>query len=173
MLYLGSYVNILPKNAREPLGKPQLVYSPIHLRMENQYCIFLVGRLENVEIDVVGFKTTTDFEVIEKMGDKDPCPALIGIDWAYKNYAIIDLNRDTMMFEEYEIKVVQPLDPCLGTIYIEPVDHNMESDALDQLYTIIEGTRPYYINPTTDGSVNWRSIQFANEDSEVVFNSWK
>ena len=36
--------------------------------MENLYYIFLVGRLENVEIDVAGVKTTTDFEVIEIMG---------------------------------------------------------------------------------------------------------
>ena len=51
-----------------------------------------------MEIDVVGVKTTTNFEVIEIMGDKDPYPSLLGIDWAYDNYAIIDLNRDTMTF---------------------------------------------------------------------------
>jgi hypothetical protein len=173
MLDLGSDVNILPKKTWEALGKPQLVYSPIQLRMENQYCIFPVGRLENVEIDVAGVKTTTDFEVIEIMGDKDPYPSLLGIDWAYENYAIIDLKRDTMMFEADGIKVVQPLDPCLGPRYIEPVDHNMESDALDQLYTITTGMRPDYINPTADGSVSWRSIQSADEDSEVAFDSWK
>jgi hypothetical protein len=33
--------------------------------------------------------------------------------------------------------------------------------------------RPYYINPTPNGSVSWRSIQLANEDSELVFDSWK
>jgi hypothetical protein len=99
--------------------------------MENYYCIFLVGRLENMEIDVVGVKTTTDFEVIEIMGDKDPYPALLKIDWAYDNYAIIDLKRETMTFEADGIKVVQPLDPCLGPRYTEPVDPNMESDALD------------------------------------------
>jgi hypothetical protein len=99
MLDLGSDVNILPKNTWEALGKPQLVYSPIQLRMENQYCIFPVGRMENVEIDVAGVKTTTDFEVIEIMGDKDPYPSLLRIDWAYENYAIIDLKRDTMTFE--------------------------------------------------------------------------
>jgi hypothetical protein len=59
MLDLGSDVNILPKKTWESLGKPQLVYSPIQLRMENQYCIFPVERLENVEIDVAGVKTTT------------------------------------------------------------------------------------------------------------------
>jgi hypothetical protein len=112
-----------------------------------------------VEIDVVGVNTTVDFEVIEIIGDKDPYPALLEIDWAYKNFYIIDLKRDTMMFEAYGIKVVQPLDPCLGhPRYIEPVDHNMESDALNQLYTIIVGTRPDYINPTANGSLSWRSI---------------
>jgi len=80
MLDLGSDVDILPKKTWEDLGKPQLVYSPIQLSMENQYCIFPVGRLENVEIDVVGVKTTVDFEVIQIMGDKDPYPALLIID---------------------------------------------------------------------------------------------
>jgi hypothetical protein len=117
MLDLGSDASILPKKTWEALGKLQLVYSPIQLRMENQYCIFLVGRLENVEIYVTGLKTTTDFEVIEIMGDKDPYPALLEIDWVYDNYAIIDLKRDTMMFEAYGIKVFYPLDPCLGPRY--------------------------------------------------------
>jgi hypothetical protein len=107
-----------------------------------------------VEIDVVGVKTTTDFEVIEIMGDKDPYPALLRIDWEYENYAIIGLKRDTMMFEVDGIKVVQSLDPCLGPRYIEPVEHNIDLEALDQLYTIKVGTRPYYINPTADGSIS-------------------
>jgi hypothetical protein len=49
----------------------------------------------------------------------------------------------------------------------------MESDALDQLYTITTGMRPDYINPTADGSVSWRSIQSADEDSELAFDSWQ
>jgi hypothetical protein len=49
----------------------------------------------------------------------------------------------------------------------------MESDALDQLYTITVGKRPDYINPTVDGSVSWRSIQFVDKDSKVAFDSWK
>jgi hypothetical protein len=68
--------------------------------MANQYCIFSLGILENVEIDVMGVKTIDDFEVIKIMGDKDPYPALLGIDWDYDNYVVIDLKRDTMKFEE-------------------------------------------------------------------------
>jgi hypothetical protein len=89
MLDLGSYVNILPKKTWEALGKPRLTYSPIKLRMENQYCIFLIGRLKNVEIDVAGVNIVVVFEVIEMMGDKDPYHVLLGIDWAYNKYVVI------------------------------------------------------------------------------------
>jgi len=39
MLNLGSDVNILPRKTWEAMGKPQLKYSPIELRMANQYYI--------------------------------------------------------------------------------------------------------------------------------------
>jgi hypothetical protein len=127
MLDLGLNVKILPKNTWEYLGKPQLVYSAIQLRMENLYCIFPIGRMENVEIDVVGVMTKTNFEVIEIMGYKDPYSSLLSVDGASNNYVFVDIKRDTKTFGEDGIKLVQPLDPCLGPRYIELVDHNMES----------------------------------------------
>jgi len=48
--------------------------------MANPYCILPIGRLENVEVDVVGVKTHTEFDIIDIMGDKDPYLALLGID---------------------------------------------------------------------------------------------
>jgi hypothetical protein len=72
MLDLGSDVNILPKKTWEAMGNPKLVYSPIQLCMANQYCIYHVGRLQNVEVDLAGVKTMEYFEVIEIMGEKDP-----------------------------------------------------------------------------------------------------
>jgi hypothetical protein len=173
MLDLGSDVNILPKNTWEALGKLQLTYSLIQLRMANQYCIFPIGRLENVEIDVAVVKNVANFEVIEIMGDKDPYHALLGINWAYENYALIDLKKDTMTFEADEIKVVQPLEPYVGPQYMEPMDNNMEEENLDQLYTVTIETREDYINPTTNVSVSWRSIQSTNEDSELAFDNWQ
>jgi hypothetical protein len=101
--------------------------------MENQYCIFSVGRLEKVVIDVAYVKTVPDFEFIEIMGDKDPYLALLGINWAYDSYAVIDLKKDTMTFEADGIKVVQPLDPYVGPRYTEPIESNMEGEDLDQL----------------------------------------
>lgn len=47
--------------------------------MVNQYYILPIGRLENIEVDVVGVKIYTKFEVIDIMGDKDPYRVLLGI----------------------------------------------------------------------------------------------
>jgi hypothetical protein len=98
MLGLGLDVNILPKNTWEDLGKLRLTYSPIQLRMENQYCIFPKERLENMEIDVAEVKIVVDFEVIDITRDKYPYPTLLGIDWAYDNYAVINLKKYAMTF---------------------------------------------------------------------------
>ena len=64
-----------------------------------------IGRLEGVEVNIAGVKTYTDFEVIDIMGDKDPYPALLGIDWVFENYAIIDLKKELMIFEDGEVRV--------------------------------------------------------------------
>jgi hypothetical protein len=86
---------------------------------------------------------------------------------------LINLKRDTMTFEADGIKVVHPLDPYVGPRYMEPTDNNMEGGDLDQLYVITAGMREDNINPTTDGSVSWRSIQSANGDLELTFDSWQ
>jgi hypothetical protein len=104
-------------------------------------------------------KTVVDFEVIEIMGDKDPFPMLLSNDWAYGNYAVIDLKKETMTFEADKIKVVQPLDPYVGPRYMEETDNNMEGEYLDQLYTVTTRTRNDHINPTAHRSISWRSIQ--------------
>jgi hypothetical protein len=126
--------------------------------MENKYCIFPIRRLENLEINVAGVKTVADFEVIAIMGDKDPYPMLLNIDWAYDNYAVIDLKKYTMTLEDEGIKVVQPLDPYVGSRYTEPTKNYMEGEDLDQLYTVTTRKRNDYINPTSNGLVSWRSI---------------
>lgn len=93
ILDLGYNVNILPNQFWEAVVKPQLVFSPIQLRMANQYRIFPIGRLQNVEVYLAGVMTTTDFKVLSIMDDKDPYRALLGIEWAFDNYAVIDLKK--------------------------------------------------------------------------------
>ena len=86
-----------------------------------------VGRLEDVEVDIAGVKTYTDFEVIYIMGEKYPYPAFLGIDWDFENYAIIDLKKELMIFEDGEVRVTQPLDPYQGPRYTETMDNREDA----------------------------------------------
>jgi hypothetical protein len=66
--------------------------------MANQYCIYLVGRLQNVEVYLAGAKKMEYFEVTKIMGEKDPYPSLLGIDWAYENFTVIYLEKEITTF---------------------------------------------------------------------------
>ena len=111
ILDLGSKVNVLTKQTWEQMGSPTLVRSPIHLRLANKQRVSPLGRLSQVPVDIDGVRSFADFEVIEIIGDSRPYPALLGIDWAIGNMAIIDLKRRQMTFEDVQIWVIAPLDP--------------------------------------------------------------
>jgi hypothetical protein len=111
----------------------------------------------------------TEFEVIEIMGEKDSYLDLLGIDWAYENFVVIDLKKEIMTFEAYGMKVTQPLYPYQGPCYTDLVGMDMEEDNHDHLYTLIAGEHAHYINPTVDGSVSWHNIHPVVEDLEVAF----
>jgi hypothetical protein len=51
-----------------------------HLRLANQYKIYSIGRLEQVEVNIEGVKIKVDFEVIDIMDESNPYHALLGID---------------------------------------------------------------------------------------------
>jgi hypothetical protein len=106
-------------------------------------------------VDLVGIKTVANFEVIEIIGEKYLYPSLLGIDWEYENYAIIDLKKEIMTFECDEINITQLLDPYRGPRYNDLVDESMEQDDMDQLYNITAGNRVDYIDPTVNGSISW------------------
>lgn len=72
----------------------------------NQYCILLVRKLEDVEVHIARVKIYVAFEVINIMWGKDPYSTLLGIDWAFKNYMIIDLKKDLMTFEMEGVRVI-------------------------------------------------------------------
>ena len=100
ILDLGSEVNVLTKQTWEHMGSPKLVRSPIHLRLANQQRVSPLGRLSQVPVNIDGVRSSTDFEVIEIIGDSIPYPVLLGIDWVISNMAIIDLKRRQMTFED-------------------------------------------------------------------------
>jgi hypothetical protein len=123
MLDLGSDVNIFPKKSWELMGKPKLVWSPIQLRITNQYRIYPIGRLEKVEVNINGVKTKVDFEVIEIMDDSNPYPTFLGIDWEFDNNSILNLKQRNMSFET-DMHIISLLDPAKGDIYNELVNED-------------------------------------------------
>src|SRR5713226_10282018 len=110
VLDLGSEVNVLTKQTWQQMGSPQLIRSPIHLRLANQQKVSPLGRLPQVPVDIDGVRSFADFEVIEIIGNSRPYPALLGIDWAIGNMAVIDLKRRQMTFEDAQIWVIASLD---------------------------------------------------------------
>ena len=69
ILDVGSDVNILPKKTWEQIRKPKMVWSPIHLRLENQYKVYPIGQMEDMELNTNGVKSKEDFKVIDITND--------------------------------------------------------------------------------------------------------
>ena len=55
--------------------------------------MYPLGRLSNIPVDIDGVRSLADFEVIEIINDSKPFLALLGIDWAFDNLAVIDLKK--------------------------------------------------------------------------------
>ena len=99
ILDLGSEVNVLPKKTWQCKGEPTLGYSSVLLKLANQHKVLPIGRLQGVTIDLDGVCTTIDFEVIKIVDGTTPYLALLGLDWAFDNQAIINLKKIKMTFE--------------------------------------------------------------------------
>ena len=88
-----------------------LEWSPIKLRLPNQEKIVPLRIVTSVPVDIDGVNTLADFEVIEITDDSNPYPALLGIEWAIDNAAVINLKKRQMTFEGKGLRVIVPLDP--------------------------------------------------------------
>ena len=96
------------------MGKPTLEWSPIQLRLANLQNIVPLGRFPSVPVDIDGVSTLADSEVIEIIDDRNPSPALLGIEWEIENDAVINLKNRQMTFEGKGLRVIVPLDPSQG-----------------------------------------------------------
>jgi hypothetical protein len=72
-------------------------------------------------MDINGVRKCADFEVIEIVDDNCPYPALLGIDWAFNNSTVVDLNKIRMTFEGDGLRVIAPLDPDEGHRYTKSI----------------------------------------------------
>ena len=73
-----------------------------------------------------------------------------------------------MTFEIQDVKLIAPMDPQEGRLYIEPVKYEV-GRSLDHAYNIFE----YYIHHTIDGELVWRSASSASSDSVDALENWK
>jgi hypothetical protein len=172
VLDLGSKVNVMTKQTWALMGKPKLIYSHIRLMMANQQAMIPFGRLEHVHVDIDGVRTFVDFKVIDIVDDSCPYPALLGIDWAFKNLTIIDLKKRRMAFEGDGLRVIAPIDPDEGRICIEPIREEYHTYELENIYKLTTGQQDY-INPTIDGNLSWRSEISCSSDSKEALENWQ
>ena len=82
------------------MNKPRLNWTSIQLRLANQSKVLPIGRLSQVPMDVEGLRTYSDFEVIDIIGDTNPYPTLLGIDWEIYNQTIINFKKRISSFED-------------------------------------------------------------------------
>jgi hypothetical protein len=165
VLDLGSEVNVMMKQTWEVMGKPKLIYSPMRIRMANQQVVSPFGRLEHVPVDINGVINFAYFEVIEIVDDSYPYLALLGIDWAFKNYIVVDLKKRRMTFEKDGLRVIAPLDPDECPQYTEPIKEEDHTFELENIYKLTTRQQDY-IKPTTDENLSWRSDNTCSFDSK-------
>jgi len=118
------------------MGRPELQWPSIQLRMRNQQKIIPMGWLKGVTIDIQGTSALADFEVIEIMDDNNPYLVFLGIDWATNMNGVTNLKKQKMVFENKSLYVIVPLDPAKGSRYSEPVCDYESDDDLDPIYKI-------------------------------------
>ena len=149
VLDMGSEVNVMARQTWEIMAKPKLAFSPIQLRLANQQRVIPLGCLSNIPIDLDGVHSLAGFEVIEIIYDSTSYPALLGIDWAFENQAIINLKKNTMSLEGNGIWVIGSLDQALGPRYTKLVTVEEEARILDALYKLT-AVQADYVNSTND-----------------------
>jgi hypothetical protein len=85
ILDLGSDANVLPRQTWEMMGKDNLVWSTIQLRLANHHNIISIGILVGVPVNIDGVHSVSEFEVIKIVDNIQPYPTFLGLDWAFDN----------------------------------------------------------------------------------------
>ena len=76
-----------------------------------------------------------------------------------------------MTFEGKGLRVIVPLDPSQRERYTEPV-RDGDQDVLDHIYNIT-AKEEYYVNPTTEGIMDWQCDSSCMTDSDEGLENWK
>ena len=110
--------------------------------------------------------------MIEIIDDSNPFHELLGINWAFDNLTVINLNKKHMTFEGHNIRVIAPLDPLMGPRYTKPIWAEEEAKEIDDFYKMTT-TKDDYINPTADGTLSWCYASSCTSKLEASLENWK
>lgn len=103
------------------MGIPTLQWSPIQLRMVNQWKIIPMGWLYGVTVYIRCVNVVANFEVIEIFNDSNPYSTLLGIYLVIDMNGVITLKKRRTSFERKSLLVIVPLDHAEGAHYTKPV----------------------------------------------------
>ena len=78
----------------------------------------------------------------------------------------------SVVIEDDEMRVVSPIDPLEGQIYVKPVYIEGKGEYLDQIYNST-ALKDDYINRTVDGNLSWRSNSSCTSYSGEALENWK
>ena len=93
------------------MGNSRLVWTPVHLWLDNELKILPISRLPQISVEVEGLQTYENFYVIDIFDNKKLYPTLMGIDWAIENQTIINSKKRILSFEDSEMQVVATIYP--------------------------------------------------------------
>jgi len=109
--------------------------------------------LEYVPVDIDIVRMFADFEVIDIVDDNCPYPALLGIDWAFNNFTMVDLKKRCMNFKKDGLRVIGPLYPDEDEQYTDPIREEDRAYELENIYKLTVRQQDS-INPTADGKLS-------------------
>ena len=69
------------------------------------------------------------------------------------------------------MRIIVPLDPSQGERYTEPV-RDEDQDVLDHIYNITAKEEDY-VNPTTEGIMDWQCDSSCMTDSDEGLENWQ
>ena len=77
-----------------------------------------------------------------------------------------------LSFEDEEMRVVSPIDPFEGKIYVEPVYNEGKFNYLDQIYNVT-AMHEDDISSKGDGNLSWKCTSSCMSDSGEALENWK
>ena len=112
--------------------------------------------------------TYADFGVIEVVDGGGSYPALLGIGLVNDSMVVIKFKKWMVKFENHNIRVIAPMDPNKGRIYVELVKDEVVK-GWDHAYNISK----YYIHPNVDGELGWHNASSASSDFDDALENWQ